>query len=150
MIKHIERLKQELIEISEMQNNKPIIPICVDFDGTVVTHEYPLIGQENDNCSEILKRWINEYNVGIILDTMRSGDTLKEAIKWFEERGVPLYGIGKHPTQNKWTESNKSYGIFSIDDRNVGVPMKYDLGIGRVDWQRVCDILEPKLKELNK
>lgn len=39
MIKHIERLKQELIEISEMQNNKPIIPICVDFDGTVVTRQ---------------------------------------------------------------------------------------------------------------
>ena len=131
-------------------NQKPIIPICVDFDGTVVTHKYPLIGEENDNCSEILKRWIRDYNVGIILDTMRSGETLNQAVEWFNERNVPLYGVGKHPTQTKWTESNKSYGIFSIDDRNGGVPMKYGLGIGRVGWGRVCGILEAKLKELAK
>lgn len=92
MIKHIEKLKEELKDIAEFMNQKPIIPICIDFDGTVVTYKYPLIGEENDNCSEILKRWIRDYNVGIILDTMRSGETLNQAIEWFSQPHPPKGG----------------------------------------------------------
>ena len=91
--------------------DKPIITICVDFDGTVVEHCYPYIGNESPNCSEIMKRWIDEYEIGFILDTMRDGKELDEAVKWFEERGVDLYGVGKNPTQEKWTKSNKCHGI---------------------------------------
>ena len=126
------------------------IPICVDFDGTLVEHEYPNIGKTNGNCIEILNKWINEYNCLIILDTMRSDEFMDEALKWCEENGLSIYGAGINPTQKAWTNSNKAYGMFSVDDRNIGCPLLYDKRRPRVDWDKVNEIFEPILKKLNE
>lgn len=133
------------------KNLKHKISIALDFDGTVVEHDYPYIGKENGNCSEILKRWISEYNVEIVLDTMRGGELLQDALKWFYDRNVPIFSVGKHPLQESWTDSTKAYALFSIDDRNIGCPVKYD-GKKRymVDWKKVCEIFEPILEKINK
>ena len=144
-------MKEEITNVGGNKNSKPLITIVVDFDGTVVEHEYPRTGKENGNCSEILKRWIDEYNVGIILDTMRSGKLLDIAVNWFAERGVSLYGVSEHPTQKTWTSSPKCYGQFSIDDRNVGCPLISEVGKReRADWDKIVEIFEPKLKELSE
>ena len=148
-MKSIDGLKLELETLSEMRNSKSIIPICVDFDSTMVLSDYPYVKRENGNCSEILKRWVKEYNVGIILNTMRSDDHLQIALDWIKEKGIPLYGIGENPTQKNWTNSNKAYGVFNIDDINVGCPLKFEDGKYLVDWDKIVEILEPKLKELN-
>ena len=125
-MKSVNGLKLELEKLSEMKMNKPIIPICVDFDSTMVLSDYPYIKKENGNCSEILKRWVKEYNVGIILNTMRSDEHLQIALDWINEKEIPLYGIGENPTQKHWTNSKKAYGIFNIDDINVGCPLKLE------------------------
>lgn len=124
---------------------KPLVTICLDFDGTCVEHEYPNIGPDLKGCVEILQKWTGEYNIGLILDTMRSGKELKEAIQWFEERNIPLYGIGKHPTQHLWTESPKAHATFSIDDRNVGAPLDRK---GFIDWTKINEIMELRLQWL--
>lgn len=149
-MKNIEGLKKELSKLSEYRNGKIIIPICVDFDSTMVNSDYPNVISENSNCSEILKRWAKEYNVGIILDTLRGGDDLQIAIDWCNSHEIPLYGVGSNPHQSKFVFSNKSYGIFSIDDRNIGCPLKENLGKYVVDWEKIVEILEPILIELNK
>ena len=149
-MKNIEETKIELEKLSEMKNNKSIIPILVDFDSTMVLSDYPFIKKENGNCSEILKRWVNEYNVGIILNTMRSGEHLDIALEWIKSKDIPLYGVGENPTQSLWTSSNKPYGIFSIDDINVGCPLRYEGGKYLVDWDKIVEILEPKLKTLSE
>lgn len=113
------------------------LPVCVDFDGTLVTHRYPLIGEENKPCVDVLKKW-SDNGVGIILDTMRSGKLLDEAVQWCKERGIELYGVGKDPYQNEWTDSNKCYGVFSVDDRNLGIPLKCEKNERpKVDWEKV-------------
>jgi len=149
-MKNIEGLKNELIKLSEKRNGRVVIPICVDFDSTMVNSDYPNIVCENDNCSEILKRWANEYNVGIILDTLRGGDDLQIAVDWCNDKEIPLYGVGSNPIQNNFVFSNKSYGIFSIDDRNIGCPLKESFGKYVVDWEKIVEILEPKLKKLSE
>ena len=101
--------KDELNRLSEMKNNKPIIPILVDFDSTMVLSDYPYVIRENGNCSEILKRWVKDYNVGIILNTMRSDEHLQIALDWIKEKEIPLYGIGENPTQKLWSSSRKAY-----------------------------------------
>ena len=134
-----------------MMKIKPSITVCVDFDGTMVQHEYPDIGKETEGCVETLKRWVDEYNVGIILDTMRSGDSLDEAVAWCKEKGIKLYGISKDPEQEKWTDSPKAYAPFSIDDRNVGCPLVY--GKSRrpyVNWYKIVEIFEPVIKMFAK
>ena len=48
----------------------------LDFDGTVVKHEFPNIGGDI-GAIPVLKR--------LILFTMRSGETLDAAVKWFAD-----------------------------------------------------------------
>ena len=143
-------IKSLVNEINDIGTNKRKISIAIDFDGTVVEHNYPYIGKENGNCSEILKKWVNIYNVELILDTMRGGILLKQAIDWFSDRNIPLTGVGQHPNQHKWTNSTKAYALFSIDDRNIGCPIKYDSNKRHmVDWDELCKQFEPILKKLN-
>lgn len=95
--------------------------ILIDFDGTVVTHEYPNIG-EDIGATPVLHKLINNGH-NLILFTMRSGDKLNEAVNWFKEHSIPLYGIQKHPTQHTWTTSPKAYGQLIIDDTALGIPL---------------------------
>ena len=138
-----ERMAEEAIKYAE--ENKKLVTIGIDFDGTVVHWDYPYVGKTNGRCVEILKRWCNEYNVGLILDTMRHGKELEDAINWFTDNDIPLFGVGKHPTQETWTTSNKCHCSIHIDDRNLGCPLKNDETIPYVDWDKVEELMEPTL-----
>lgn len=123
--------------------------IALDFDGTCVSHRYPNIGEEAPKCVETLKKWVDKYNVGLILNTMRSKKELDQAIQWFKNREIPLYGIQKDPHQEEWTDSPKCHANISIDDRNIGCPLKTDSeGIGMVvDWKKINTMVEPILRD---
>lgn len=123
------------------------ITIALDFDGTCVVHRYPSIGEDLPFCVKTLKKWIKKYNVGLILDTMRSDKELEDAIQWFKDKGIELYGVGKNPTQHKWTNSNKCHAMFSIDDRNVGAPIDEN---GSIDWKLLDDVFTPYLERVYK
>lgn len=119
--------------------------ICVDFDGTCVTHEYPDIGKEI-GATEVLKELINKGHK-IILFTMRSGKELQDAVDWFRERNIPLFGINMNPEQYIWTSSPKPYAHLYIDDAAFGCPIKYDRGLSDrpfVNW----DVIKNSLNEI--
>lgn len=146
--KTLDDLKRELKECKSSQ----CIPVCIDFDGTVVEHMYPVVGNDLPLCVEYLKFWVEQFGVGLILDTMRDGKELEDAVNWFKKNGIPLYGVAKHPTQHAWTKSPKAYAPFSIDDRNVGTPLKlysqsHRLG---VDWEAIGPMFTKILKALTK
>ena len=61
--------------------------IAVDFDGTIVTHEYPKIGTEIPFAIETLKMLIRDHH-RLILWSVREGHLLQEAVDWCKERGV--------------------------------------------------------------
>ena len=63
--------------------------IAVDFDGTIVTHEYPKIGTEIPFAIETLKMLIRDHH-RLILWSVREGQLLQEAVDWCKERGVEL------------------------------------------------------------
>ena len=112
--------------------------IAIDFDGTCVTHEYPEIGRDL-GATTTLKTLVDNGHKLILL-TMRSRKTLEDAKYWFEERGIPLFGINENPTQKRWTESPKVYANLYIDDANLGVPLvKNSIASNRpyVDWKLV-------------
>lgn len=117
--------------------------IAVDFDGTVVTHEYPRVGTDVPHSVEVLRR-LNEEGVRIILWTMRCDKALDEdAVKWFEEKEIEVWAYNKNPEQSSWTQSPKCYAHAYIDDAAVGCPLIYP-GNGRpyVDWLAVERLLE--------
>ena len=96
--------------------------IAVDFDGTCVTHDYPRIGKEI-GAPKVLKRLV-EAGHKLILNTMRSGKELQDAIHWFNINGIELYGVNENPTQKHWTTSPKVYAHMYIDDAAFGCPLR--------------------------
>ena len=133
--------------------------ICIDFDGTCVTHEFPSIGKDI-GAIPVLKELVKN-NHKLILFTMRSnmkdvksldynihsqsGNYLDEAVEWFKNNKIPLYGINVNPDQITWTESPKAYGQLYIDDAALGIPLKYNINISErpfVDWEEVYKLLK--------
>lgn len=123
--------------------------IAVDFDGTCVSHEYPSVGKDI-GAVPVLKK-LTENGHKLILNTMRSGDELSDAVKWFEENEISLYGINNNPSQKFWTDSPKVYAHLYIDDAALGCPLIFDHAIsGRpfVNWVMVDEILEKTIKTI--
>lgn len=120
--------------------------ICIDFDGTCVTNEYPDIGKELPNCVEVLRK-LNEKKIDIILLTQRTGKELLDAVEWFKEKNIELYSVNDNPSQNAWSQSRKVYADLYIDDRNLGCPLALRKSLSDeafVDWRKV----ERKLKAM--
>lgn len=121
--------------------------IGIDFDGTCVKHEYPEIGKDI-GAVPYLKRMV-ENGHQLILITMRSHpvskqnaterDTLKEAVEWFEQNEIPLWGVNENPSQKYWTRSQKIYANIYIDDAGACIPLKQDQSYDRpyVDWEKL-------------
>lgn len=109
--------------------------IGIDFDGTCVTHSYPYIGKDI-GAIPVLRKLV-EKGHKLILFTMRSEKTLADAVRWFKENEIPLFGIQTNPTQVSWTKSPKAYCNLYIDDAGLGCPLKWDKDLSDrefVDW----------------
>ncbi len=115
--------------------------IALDFDGTVVTHEYPYIG-EDIGAVPVLKE-LTAAGHQLILYTMRSGKLLDDAVAWFKRNGIELYAINENPEQESWTSSIKVHANMYIDDCALGCPIRFEDGVRRpfVDWRKVREIL---------
>lgn len=117
--------------------------VCVDFDGTIVDHRFPDMGEPVPGAIKWLKR-LNSYGVKIILFTMRSDSemfktALTEAVEYLERNGVILFAVNKNPNQLSWTTSPKAYAHLYIDDSAFGCPLIHPKGFSRpcVDWNKV-------------
>ena len=74
---------------------------------------------------------------------MRSGKELDDAVEWFEQNDIPLWGINENPTQN-WSTSHKQYAHLYIDDTALGCPLRHDSWMCKspyVDWVKVRQYL---------
>jgi hypothetical protein len=117
--------------------------VAVDFDGTVVEHRFPDVGPDVTDSVHALRYLVSQGHK-IILWTMRSGVYLEAAVKWYADRGIPLYGINANPGQRTWTDSPKAYANVYVDDAAVGCPLIYPVEEGRkpfVDWGAVLDMI---------
>ena len=115
----------------------PAMKIAVDFDGTVVDQCYPRIGPDVPYAVVTLQELCKKHR--IILNTMRSGKELSDAVRWMRENEITLFGIQSDPEQHGWTESMKCYADVHIDDRGFGMPLIKPPGFVRpcVDWLAV-------------
>ena len=111
--------------------------IAVDFDGTCVKHAYPKIG-EDIGAVPVLKEMVKNGHQ-LVLNTMRSGKLLDEAVQWFENNGIKLSDANHTPGQETWTTSPKVYAQLYIDDAALGCPtVMDDSGRVYVDWRIVA------------
>ncbi len=96
--------------------------IAVDFDGTIVTHEYPRIGKPIPFAIQTLRRLQEQDGHQLILWTVREGELLQEAVDYCRSRGLEFYAVNANYPDERPSESlsrKLSVDVF-IDDRNLG------------------------------
>jgi hypothetical protein len=111
------------------------IKIAVDFDGTIVEHEYPAIGKEKLFAFQTLKE-LEKLGVRLILWTFRTGKELDEAVEYCRKNGIEFYAVNKNYPEEIFDEtvSRKIDADIYIDDKNIG---------GFPGWSGVWQILTP-------
>lgn len=110
--------------------------IAVDFDGTIVRHRYPKIGEELPFATQTLRMLIEDRHK-LILWSVREGQLLDEAVEWCRERGVEFYAVNRDYPEEDVTKnihfSRKLKADLWIDDRNVG---------GLPDWGTIYRMIK--------
>lgn len=111
--------------------------IAVDFDGTIVEHEYPKIGKPKLFAFETLKA-LQDRGDQLILWTYRSGNDLDEAVEYCKINGIEFYAVNKNYPEEVYdgSISRKILADIYIDDRNIG---------GFKEWSEVWQLLNPDL-----
>ena len=96
--------------------------IAVDFDGTIVEHEYPKIGKPIPFAIDVLKKLQYEEHHMLILWTVREGTLLDEAVKYCKNKGLEFYAVNKNFPEETLEPgiSRKIVADIYIDDRNLG------------------------------
>jgi len=108
--------------------------IAVDFDGTIVEHQYPQIGPDVPGAFEWLHK-LQGAGALLMLWTMRDGNTLAAAVDHCEAHGVTFWGINRNLGQASWSQSAKQYAHLYIDDAALGCPLVTpDKARAYVDW----------------
>jgi hypothetical protein len=109
--------------------------IAVDFDGTIVEHDYPKIGREIPFATDTLRMLIKDQHK-LILWSCREDQLLEDAINWCRDRGVEFYAVNKDYPEEKVEYNNhfsrKLKADLFIDDRNIG---------GLPDWGVIYDMV---------
>ena len=112
-----------------------IMIIAVDFDGTIVKHEYPKIGSPIPFAIETLLE-IQKDGHKLILWTVRRGEHLQEAIDYCAERGLYFFAENENyrgETEERSEYSRKLKSDMFIDDRNLG---------GLPDWGVIYNVIK--------
>ena len=112
--------------------------IAVDFDGTIVEHQFPAIGKEMLFAFVTLKALQNQ-NHQLILWTYRSGKELEEAVEYCKQNGIEFYAVNKSYPEEVFNEAEASRKIMAdifIDDKNLG---------GFIGWSEVWKMLNPSV-----
>jgi hypothetical protein len=111
------------------------IKIAVDFDGTIVEHEYPEIGKEKLFAFQTLKE-LDKMGVRLILWTFRNGKELDDAVDFCRKNGLEFYAVNKNYPEEVFDDSisRKIDADIYIDDKNLG---------GFQGWSEVWQILNP-------
>ena len=96
---------------------RPII--AIDFDGTIVEHKYPDLGNLLPDAAETID-WISTW-ADIIIWTCRyvPGD-IKAARDFLNYNNIPFNSINENMPSIEFCPYPKIYFDIGIDDRNIG------------------------------
>ena len=132
--------------------------IAIDFDGTIVEHRFPDIGEAVPGALFWIKKW-QEAGADLILWTLRSdghakgnedyGPVLTQAVEFCRANGIEFAGINEGPEPGGWrTSSPKVAAEVYVDDAAFGCPLVESKEMGcrpMVDWNVVGPALMERL-----
>ena len=108
--------------------------IAVDFDGTIVEHKYPNIGEELPFAIDTLKM-LQKNHHRVILWTVREGQLLTDAVEFCSKRGLEFYAVNSDSRTGSLFEKPQTRKLRAdvyIDDRNIG---------GIPDWGTIYETI---------
>lgn len=103
--------------MSNKKNRKLIL--AIDFDGSIVVHEFPEIGPPMDDAFNVLKHFMM-CGDRLILWTCREGVHLDKAISFCKENGIEFEKHNENVIEHDYMSSRKVYADLYIDDRMIG------------------------------
>ncbi len=115
--------------------------IAIDFDGTIVEHEFPNIGPLKLNAKEVINHLIDEGHQ-IIIWTCRTTQnafpgrpcTIFDVANFLVENGILFHTINNNAVGLNFQPSPKIYADIYIDDKQLG-------GIPD-DWNDILEIIK--------
>lgn len=124
-----------------------IMVIAVDFDGTIVKHRYPAIGEEIPFAVQTL-RMLQQDGHRLILWTVREREELEDAVRWCRAKGLEFYAVNSDFPEEQEGHSNYSRKLKAdlfIDDRSFGGLPEWGVIYHRIkagkaldgDWDRL-------------
>lgn len=99
--------------------------ISVDFDGTIVEHAFPEVGEPLEGAIQTLKDMQAAGGI-LVLNTCREDEThrpfLSEAVSFLKKNGVEFASVNVNRLEDEFREKpgRKVYANIYIDDRNFG------------------------------
>lgn len=114
--------------------------VSVDFDGTIVHHAFPEIGEPLPEAFEVMKE-LQDAGYLLILNTCRENHKkrhyLDEAIAFCKKNGIEFRSVNKNHQDDDFRDDGgkKVFAHYYIDDRNLG---------GFPGWDKVREILLQK------
>jgi len=90
---------------------------AVDFDGTIVEHRFPEIGEELPHATEVLKA-LQRVGHKIIIWTCRCEPYLAPMTKWLEEHGIVPDAVNSNVYAVSAFACPKILADVYLDDRN--------------------------------
>lgn len=127
--------------------------IAIDFDGTIVEHKFPRIGDPVPEAIEWCRRF-QALGAKLILWTMRSDNAsdkfLADAVDYCGKFGLVFDAVNEGLDDRAWTTSPKAYANVYIDDAAYGCPLiRCDRSDPNrrpyVDWSVVGPAIEARI-----
>lgn len=112
--------------------------ISVDFDGTIVTQNYPNVGELLPHAKEVLREW-HDKGYKIIINTCRIKSQLEDARAFLIEHNIPFDAINENlPERIRYFngDTRKISADVYIDDRGLFTK--------KIDWLEIKRLMEEK------
>ena len=138
---------RQKIDVTQRQGGK--IVIALDFDGTLVTHEWPNIGKDIGAFKFLIDLKEANPEIEYILWSVRSGHLLNLAAGHCRGSGLKLWGVNQNPTQSEWSASPKAHAHIYVDDVAIGAPLIPVPGKKPyINWGIMSLLLADKIKQM--
>jgi hypothetical protein len=110
--------------------------LAIDFDGTIVDHAFPDIGEIKPDAKEIINR-LYEEGYYICVWSCRTGFNLIDAVNWLNDNGIQYHKFNEGPPLEcvGFSSHPKIYANIYIDDSNLG---------GLPSWKEIYEIIKKR------
>ena len=119
------RVREELRGVARNYKSRKRLLLAIDFDGTIVTHSWPGIGEPLPYAFEVMHK-LQAAGHQLILVTCREDEPrrkyLTEAVEFCAQRGIEFRSVNENHRDDDFRDhgGRKVFAHFYIDDRNLG------------------------------